>query len=101
MAGHLAISLTEDQRATDKVNEILEMIGIFRLNRLANFAKIKGLGVTVQRLSPDYAMEDNTGLIFSIINWCFKQGTEDEFKGCNIEVHLTPDNRIKQLYFVA
>lgn len=101
MAGHLAISLTEDIKATDKVNEILEKIGIVRLNRLANFAKIKGLGVTVQKLSSDYAMEDNTGLIFSIINWCFKQGTEDEFNGCNIEVHLNPDNKIKQLYFVA
>lgn len=101
MAGHLPISLDSDKVLTDKVNEILKKIGIFRINRLANFGTIKGLGVHIQKLTPDYAMEDNTGLIFCIKNWHYRKGKEDEFEGCSIEVHLNPDNTIKQLYFVA
>lgn len=101
MAGHLPISLTEDKRATDKVNEILGQLGLSAIKNMTYFQRVKCLGVTMQRLSPEYAMEDNTGEVFSIINWHFKKGQEDEFEGGIIEVHLTPEGKIKQLYFVA
>lgn len=101
MAGHLPISLTDDTRLTNKVNEVLEKIGVPRISRVADFGKIVGLGVNIQKLSSNYAMEENTGLIFCIKNWHYRKGEEDEFEGCNIEVHLNPDETIKQLYFVA
>ena len=101
MAGHLPISLTEDQRATDKVNEILKVLGLSALKNMTYFQRVKCCDVTMQRLTPDYAMEAYTDEIFCIINWHFKKGQEDEFEGGIIEVHLDHEGKIKQLYFVA
>ncbi|GIV43917.1 MAG: hypothetical protein KatS3mg035_1040 [Bacteroidia bacterium] len=101
MAGHLPISLTEDKRTTDQVNKILDRIGLSSIKNLIYFQKVKCCGVTIERLSPEYAMEDNTGEIFCIINWDFKKGEKDELPGVIIEVHLTPQGKIKQLYLVA
>jgi hypothetical protein len=101
MAGHLPISLTEDKKATDKVNEIINLLGLSAIKNMTYFQRVKCCGVTIQRLTPDYAMEENTGEIFCIINWDFKKGTEDELLGGIIEVHLDHEGKIKQLYLVA
>lgn len=101
MAGHLPISLTEDIKATEKVNQIINLLGVLAIKNMTLFQRVKCCGVTMQRLSPEYAMEEDTGEIFSIINWDFKKGEEDELLGAIIEVHLTPQGKIKQLYLVA
>lgn len=101
MAGHLPISTSEDQKATNKVLEILGLLGLQAIRNLTLFQRVKCCGVTIQRLSKDYAMEDNTGEIFCINNWDFKKGQEDELLGAIIEVHLTPQGKLKQIYLVA
>ena len=101
MAGHLPISLSEDKKATEKTNEILGQLGLSAIKNMTLFQRVKCCGVTMQRLSSDYAMEENTGEIFCIINWEFKKDEEDELLGAIIEVHLTPEGKIKQLYLVA
>lgn len=101
MAGHLPISLTEDRKATDKVNQIINLLGLSAIKKMTYFQKVECCGVTIQRLTPNYAIEDNTGEIFCIINWTFKEGTEDELECGIIEVHLDQKGKIKQLYLVA
>ena len=101
MAGHLPISLTEDLKATIKVNQIINLLGLSALKNMTYFQRVKCCDVTIQRLTPDYAMEAYTDEIFCITNWDFKKGHEDELLGAIIEVHLDHKGKIKQLYLVA
>lgn len=100
MAGHLAITQTEDIELFNKVNKVLNTLGVVGLKIMPYFQKIKHYGITFQRLSSEYKLSEDDGEIFSIINWHFKS-SEYEQEGCNIEVHLTKEGKIRQLYLVA
>lgn len=97
MAGHLPIKPTEDIKLFHKLNEILKIMN-FKI--MIEFQKVKVCGVTIQRLSEEYKMDEGDDEIFSIMGWDFKS-EEFEHEDCIIEVHLTKEGKINQIYFVA
>lgn len=88
MAGHLPI-------ATD--NLVVKTIKSFKkkhdIKQLKYFDRIPHGLATIQRLSPDYAMDEEHGLV------------DDEIIAINyqektLEVHLDKDEKINQVYLV-
>ena len=88
MAGHLPI-------ATDDL--VIKVMKSFKkkhtIKQLKPFERIPHGLSTIQRLSPDYAMDDEHGLI------------DDEIIAINyqdrtLEVHLDKDEKINQVYLV-
>lgn len=96
MAGHLPVEINEQKELISDLWKFLDENPIKKMNL---FERYKSNGLTFQRLSDEYFMDENDKHVISVYPVTFEVFGETQ-EGAIAEIHLDESLKINQIYMV-